>query len=151
VLAHPTVAFFKSRMPPNLHLVLATRSDPMLPLARLRASGDIAGLGHLTTIRCSNRASRRPSAPTPQWPVAPTTPKAYGRRVAALFGMLTLPYDLGTVASFDYTGFNGRSLHDNVMDNMLSLLTNSALGTGIAPDLARFVPTFPYLQPVTAG
>ena len=28
-------------MPANLHLVLATRSDPMLPLARLRASGDL--------------------------------------------------------------------------------------------------------------
>jgi LuxR family transcriptional regulator, maltose regulon positive regulatory protein len=39
---HEQVAFFISRMPPNLHLVLATRSDPMLPLARLRASGDLA-------------------------------------------------------------------------------------------------------------
>ena len=29
-------------LPANLHLVLATRSDPMLPLARLRASGDLA-------------------------------------------------------------------------------------------------------------
>jgi hypothetical protein len=78
-------------------------------------------------------------------------PEAYGLRVAALFGTLTLPYDLGTAASFDYTGFNGRSLRNNVMDNMLSLLTNSPLGTGIAPDPARFTPTFPYLQPVTAG
>jgi hypothetical protein len=78
-------------------------------------------------------------------------PDAYGVRVAALFETLTLPYDLGTVASFDYTGFNGRSLRDNVMDNMLSLLTNSPLGTGIGPGPARFTPTFPYLQPVTAG
>jgi len=62
-----------------------------------------------------------------------------------------LPYDLGTVASFDYTGFNGRSLCDNVMDNMLSLLTNSPLGTGIAPDPADFTVTFPYLQPVKLG
>ncbi|CAM3135389.1 LuxR family transcriptional regulator [Mycobacterium intermedium] len=36
---HEQLAFFVSRMPPNLHVVLATRSDPMLPLARLRASG----------------------------------------------------------------------------------------------------------------
>jgi len=78
-------------------------------------------------------------------------PDAYGRRVAAMFGTLTLPYDLGTVASFDYTGFNGRSLRDNVMDNMLSLLTNSPLGTGIGPDPARFLPTFPYLQLVRLG
>jgi LuxR family maltose regulon positive regulatory protein len=39
---HEQLAFFVSRMPANLHLVLATRSDPMLPLARLRASGDLA-------------------------------------------------------------------------------------------------------------
>ncbi len=38
---HEQVAFVIGRMPPNLHLVLATRSDPMLPLARLRASGEL--------------------------------------------------------------------------------------------------------------
>jgi hypothetical protein len=73
-------------------------------------------------------------------------PEAYGRRVAGLFGSLTLPYELGSAASFDYTGFNGRSLRDNVMDNMLSLLTNSPLGTGIAPDPTRFTHIFPYLR-----
>lgn len=35
------MAFVIGRMPANLHLVLATRSDPNLPLARLRASGDL--------------------------------------------------------------------------------------------------------------
>jgi len=39
---HEQLAFFISRMPANLHLVLATRSDPMLPLARLRANGELA-------------------------------------------------------------------------------------------------------------
>jgi len=39
---HEQLAFFISRLPANLHLVLATRSDPMLPLARLRASGELA-------------------------------------------------------------------------------------------------------------
>lgn len=39
---HEQLAFFISRMPANLHLVLATRADPMLPLARLRASGELA-------------------------------------------------------------------------------------------------------------
>ena len=38
---HEQVAFVIGRMPVNLHLVLATRSDPMLPLARLRASADL--------------------------------------------------------------------------------------------------------------
>jgi LuxR family maltose regulon positive regulatory protein len=39
---HEQLAFFVSRMPENLHLVLATRSDPILPLARLRASGELS-------------------------------------------------------------------------------------------------------------
>jgi LuxR family maltose regulon positive regulatory protein len=38
---HEQVAFVIDRMPANLRLVLATRSDPILPLARLRASGDL--------------------------------------------------------------------------------------------------------------
>src|SRR6201997_2072093 len=41
---HEQLAFFISRLPANLHLVLATRSDPLLPLARLRASGNLAEL-----------------------------------------------------------------------------------------------------------
>ncbi|OBH60721.1 LuxR C-terminal-related transcriptional regulator [Mycobacterium sp. E2479] len=39
---HEQLAFFIGRLPANLHLVLATRSDPILPLARLRARGDLA-------------------------------------------------------------------------------------------------------------
>ena len=39
---HEQLAFVIDRMPANLHLVLATRSDPLLPLARLRASGELA-------------------------------------------------------------------------------------------------------------
>jgi hypothetical protein len=78
-------------------------------------------------------------------------PGAYARRVAELFGPMTLPYTVGTPASFDYAGFNGRALGDNVMDNMLSVLTNSPLGTGIAPDPGRMAPVFPYFsQPVRA-
>lgn len=38
---HEQMAFVIGRMPPNLRLVLATRSDPILPLARLRAAGDL--------------------------------------------------------------------------------------------------------------
>ncbi len=73
-------------------------------------------------------------------------PAAYARRVAELFGPVTLPYTVGTPASFDYTGFNGRELGDNVMDNMLSILTNSALGTGIGPDVRRISKEFPYFS-----
>ena len=73
-------------------------------------------------------------------------PAAYARRVADLFGPLTLPYVIGSSASFDYTGFNGRALADNVMDNVLSVLTNSPLGTGIAPDPKRVSAEFPYFS-----
>ncbi len=64
---------------------------------------------------------------------------------------ITLPYTVGTPASFDYTGFNGRALGDNVMDNMLSVLTNSPLGTGIAPDPDRVSEDFPYFSRPARG
>jgi LuxR family maltose regulon positive regulatory protein len=38
---HEQMTFLISRMPANFHLVLATRSDPLLPLARLRARGEL--------------------------------------------------------------------------------------------------------------
>lgn len=41
---HEDMAFLLSRVPPQFHLVVASRSDPPLPLARLRASGELAEL-----------------------------------------------------------------------------------------------------------
>jgi LuxR family transcriptional regulator, maltose regulon positive regulatory protein len=38
---HEQVAFLISRIPTSFHIVLATRSDPTLPLGRLRANGDL--------------------------------------------------------------------------------------------------------------
>ena len=38
---HDGLAFLIANMPPNVHLVLASRADPPLPLARLRARGDL--------------------------------------------------------------------------------------------------------------
>lgn len=38
---HEALAFLIKHQPPSLHLVLATRADPPLPLARLRARGQI--------------------------------------------------------------------------------------------------------------
>ena len=40
-VVHEQMAFFIDHMPPTLRLVLATRSDPPLPLARLRARGNL--------------------------------------------------------------------------------------------------------------
>ena len=38
---HQGLAFLVQHLPPRLHLVLATRADPLLPLARLRAQGAV--------------------------------------------------------------------------------------------------------------
>ncbi|MGD1995015.1 MAG: LuxR C-terminal-related transcriptional regulator [Anaerolineae bacterium] len=38
---HRSVAFLLAHLPSNLHLVMATRADPPLPIARLRARGEL--------------------------------------------------------------------------------------------------------------
>ncbi len=76
------LAFLVERLPPQLHLVVATREDPPLPLARLRAQG------HLTELRAADlrfTPTRPPSSSTRRWastsrrPTSPhwkTAPKA---------------------------------------------------------------------------
>jgi LuxR family maltose regulon positive regulatory protein len=41
---HATLLFFLEHLPPQLHLVIASREDPPLPLARLRARGALVEL-----------------------------------------------------------------------------------------------------------
>jgi LuxR family maltose regulon positive regulatory protein len=41
---HDAVAFLLERLPQNMHLVIATRADPPLPLSRLRARGQMLEL-----------------------------------------------------------------------------------------------------------
>jgi hypothetical protein len=55
-----------------------------------------------------------------------------------------LPYELGTPAAFDFAGFNGRGLTDDVMDIILTLSSNKALADGVAPNKARVRTGFPY-------
>ena len=43
-LVHASVAFLLEHPPPGLHLVVASRADPPLPLARLRGRGQLAEL-----------------------------------------------------------------------------------------------------------
>jgi LuxR family transcriptional regulator, maltose regulon positive regulatory protein len=40
-LCTQTLSFFIDHLPPNMHVVIASRVDPPLPLPRLRASGDL--------------------------------------------------------------------------------------------------------------
>jgi Domain of unknown function (DUF4331) len=72
------------------------------------------------------------------------TPKDYANKLVARLCPTTLPYELGTPASFDYAGFNGRGLTDDTMDVVLTLATNTPLGDGVAPDKGRTRNTFPY-------
>ena len=39
---HESVAFFVEHLPENVHLIISSRSDPPLPLGRLRARGELA-------------------------------------------------------------------------------------------------------------
>jgi len=41
---HQALAYLLDHLPPQIHLVIATRADPPLPLARLRARGQLAEL-----------------------------------------------------------------------------------------------------------
>ena len=43
-LVHDAVTFLVDHLPPQMHLVIASRSDPPLPLARLRARGELTEL-----------------------------------------------------------------------------------------------------------
>src|SRR5215468_6354616 len=57
---HDSVAFLVERLPPALRLVLASRTDPPLPLARLRARGQLGELradpaGFVATFSGSHR------------------------------------------------------------------------------------------------
>jgi LuxR family maltose regulon positive regulatory protein len=41
---HTAIAFLLNNLPPNMHLILASRADPPLPLARLRMRGQLTEL-----------------------------------------------------------------------------------------------------------
>ncbi|HET6751785.1 MAG TPA: helix-turn-helix transcriptional regulator, partial [Actinomycetes bacterium] len=41
---HQTLAFFLDNLPAGVHVVLSTRADPALPLARMRARGELVEL-----------------------------------------------------------------------------------------------------------
>jgi Domain of unknown function (DUF4331) len=69
---------------------------------------------------------------------------AYGRKMASLLCPTTLPYELGTPASFSAEKFNGRALGDDAMDVMLTRAAGVPLSDGVSPDISRIVGEFPY-------
>jgi hypothetical protein len=74
-------------------------------------------------------------------------PSEYGRQVADRLCPIVLPYELGSEAAFDFAGFNGRALGDDVMDVIITLASNVASADGVAPDRSRIRTDFPYFGP----
>ena len=56
---HDGMEFLLDHLPPQAHLVIAGRADPALPLARLRARGE------LVEVRADRPALHRPTRPRP--------------------------------------------------------------------------------------
>ena len=54
------MAFLLDHLPPRLHLVIASRADPALPLARLRARGELVEI-RAADLRFTPRRPRRTS------------------------------------------------------------------------------------------
>jgi hypothetical protein len=77
-------------------------------------------------------------------------PAEHGRKVAAQVCPVMLPYQLGTQASFNQYRFNGRPLHIDAFDVMLTLGANKAIADGVSPDRERIINSFPTTaRPIT--
>jgi len=76
-------------------------------------------------------------------------PHGYGQAVAAALFPDVLSYVVGTPAVYGFTGFNGRTLADNAPEAMLSLVTGTAVPSGLRPSVAKDQrsATFPYVVP----
>jgi len=76
-------------------------------------------------------------------------PEGYGEAVARELSPDVLSYVIGTPASYSFAGRNGRTLADNAPEAMLSLVTNTAVPTGLRPAVAAQQRSrrFPYVVP----
>ena len=76
-------------------------------------------------------------------------PDGYGQGVAKTLLPDMLPYVVGTPASFGFAARNGRTLADNAPEVMMSLVTGTAVPSGLTPSVAEHLRTseFPYLTP----
>jgi hypothetical protein len=76
-------------------------------------------------------------------------PHGYGQTVALELLPDVLPYVVGTPATYGFATRNGRTLADNAPEAMLSLVTNTAVRSGLKPSVAeeQRSHTFPYVVP----
>jgi len=76
-------------------------------------------------------------------------PQGYGQAVARELLPDVLPYVIGTPAVYGFAARNGRTMADNAPEAMLSLVTNTAVPSGLTPATAKDqrAATFPYVVP----
>jgi hypothetical protein len=76
-------------------------------------------------------------------------PEGYGQAVARELLPDLLPYVVGTPATFGFAGRNGRTLADNAPEAMMSLVTGTAVASGLRPSVASQFRSdqFPYVLP----
>jgi hypothetical protein len=79
-------------------------------------------------------------------------PQGYGQTVARDLFPDVLSYVVGTPAVYGFAARNGRTLADNAPEAMLSLVTNTAVPSGLKPSIAKDQrsATFPYVVPASA-
>ena len=60
-----------------------------------------------------------------------------------------LPYVVGTPATYSFAARNGRTLADNAPEAMLSLVTNTAVPSGLKPSVSKHLrdSNFPFVVP----
>jgi hypothetical protein len=76
-------------------------------------------------------------------------PQGYGQTVARDLFPDVLSYVVGTPAVYGFAARNGRTRADNAPEAMLSLVTNTAVPSGLKPAVAQDQRTssFPYVVP----
>ena len=76
-------------------------------------------------------------------------PHGYGQSVARELFPDVLSYVVGTPATYGFAVRNGRTLADNAPEAMLSLVTNTAVPSGLKPAVAKNQrdSNFPYVVP----
>ncbi len=80
-------------------------------------------------------------------------PKGYGRTVARELFPDVMSYVVGTPALYGFAARNGRTLADNAPEVMLSLVTNTAVPSGLNSSVSRKLrdAKFPYVVPASGG
>lgn len=78
-------------------------------------------------------------------------PEGYGLAVARELFPDVLSYVVGTPALYGFAARNGRTLADNAPEAMLSLVTNTAVPSGLKPSVSQQLrdASFPYVVPVS--